>query len=78
MKRVTGRLRYNPQCGRYGLWADDQWENDGFHCGEAMEAYVDGNWILTRMEMDDRDWYLVGTPYHGNLENVPVRAICCS
>ena len=31
-------------------------------------------WVRTRMEMDmEKNWYLVGTPYHGNLEFVQAR-----
>lgn len=33
----------------------------GLHCGDTMEVLIDGNWIPTRIEMDD-DWYLVGIP----------------
>ena len=33
----------------------------GLRCGETMEVLIDGNWIPTRIEMDD-DWYLVGIP----------------
>ena len=30
--------------------------------------------VRTRMEMDmEKNWYLVGTPYHGNLEFVQAR-----
>ena len=34
---------------------------------------VDDEWVQTRMEMNlAREWYLVGTPYCGDLEYVPV------
>lgn len=29
------------------------------HCGDCMEVQIDGEWIPTRIEMDE-DWYLVG------------------
>ena len=35
---------------------------------------VDDKWVKTRMEMNiDRKWYLVGTPYIGDLEYVRAR-----
>ena len=46
----------------------------GFHCGECMEVLVDDQWVKTRMEMNlAREWYLVGTPYCGDLEYVRAR-----
>ena len=62
-----GRLGYNSSNGRYGLLS-------GFHCGEGLEVLVDDEWVQTRMEMNlAREWYLVGTPYCGNLEYVQAR-----
>ncbi len=35
---------------------------------------MDDKWVQTRMEMNlAREWYLVGTPYCGNLEYVQAR-----
>ncbi|MDO5123702.1 MAG: DUF5348 domain-containing protein [Eubacteriales bacterium] len=31
----------------------------GLRCGESMDVLIDGEWIPTRIEMDD-GWYLVG------------------
>ena len=46
----------------------------GFHCGEGLEVLVDDKWVRTRMEMNlAREWYLVGTPYCGDLEYVQAR-----
>lgn len=71
---VTGRLGYNGENERYGLLVSDLWEDTGFHCGECLEVMVDGEWVQTRMEMStDRKWYLVGTPYCGDLEYVRAR-----
>lgn len=74
---TIGRLGYNYENGRYGLLVCDLWENDGLHCGQTMEVMVDGNWIPTQIEMvwteTGNEWYLVGTPYKGNLEYVRVR-----
>ena len=66
-----GRLGYNCENGRYGLLSMDLWIDTGFHCGECMEVLVDDQWVWTRMEMNPAmEWYLVGTPYCGNLEYV--------
>lgn len=71
---ITGRLGYNSANDRYGLLVSDLWEHEGFHCGEGLEVMVDDKWVQTRMEMSaDREWYLVGTPYHGDLEYVRAR-----
>ena len=69
-----GRLGYNSSNDRYGLLASDLWIDAGFHCGEGLEVLVDGKWVRTRMEMNPaREWYLVGTPYCGDLEYVQAR-----
>ena len=71
---VTGRLGYNSDNNRYGLLVSDLWEDEGFHCGETLEVMVEDEWVPTRMEMGiDREWYLVDTPYYGNLEYVRAR-----
>ena len=74
---MEGRLGYNSSNKRYGLLVSDLWENDGFHCGEEMEVLVDDKWISTRIEMawneNGNAWYLVGTPYYGDLEYVRAR-----
>lgn len=71
---LQGRLGYNVQNGRYGLLISDLWEHEGFHCGEPLEVLVDGEWVVTRMELCWPDtWYLVGTPYRGDLEYVIAR-----
>lgn len=69
-----GRLGYNEENGRYGLLIRDLWVNSGFHCGDAMEVLVDGEWVSTRIEMGlDRKWYLVDTDFYGDLENIQAR-----
>lgn len=73
-KKIEGRLGYNIENGRYGLLVSDLWEHTGFHCGECLEVKVDDKWVKTRMEMDiARNWYLVDTPYTGDLEYVRAR-----
>ena len=69
-----GRLGYNSYNKRYGLLSSDLWIDTGFHCGECLEVLVDDQWVKTRMEMNlAREWYLVGTPYCGDLEYVRAR-----
>lgn len=76
---IEGRLGYNLENGRYGLLVSDLWEHTGFHCGEGLEVMVEGEWVATRMEMSwensGNEWYLVDTPYSGDLEYVRAR-IC--
>lgn len=68
---VEGRLGYNAQNDRYGLLVCDLWENTGFHCGECLQIYVEGEWMDTSMEMDWSTgkgvWYLTGTPFRGDM-----------
>lgn len=73
MKR--GRLGYNSQNDRYGLLISDLWEREGFHCGETLEVLVEDDWVQTRIEFswEEQEWYLVGTPYRGNLEYIQAR-----
>ena len=69
-----GRLGHNRSNGRYGLLSSDLWIDTGFHCREGLEVLLDDEWVQTRMEMNlAREWYLVGTPYCGDLEYVQVR-----
>lgn len=70
-----GRLCYNPRNQRYGLLVSDLWEKDGFHCGNHMEVYLNGEWIPTQIEMDMQEqWYLTGTDKAGTeLEGLRVR-----
>ena len=69
---MEGRLGYNSSNKRYGLLVSDLWD-----CGEGMEVLVEDEWISTRIEMDwnvnGNAWYLVGTPYYGDLEYVRAR-----
>ena len=54
-----GTLIYNEEQDcidiRFGL--DDYY--GGLHCGETIDALVDGQWVPTRIEKD-RNWYLIG------------------
>lgn len=53
----------------------DLWERDGLHCGETLSVQLPGgDWADTRIEMTAKgEWYLVGTPYHGDLEYIKAR-----
>lgn len=69
-----GRLGYNSSNGRYGILSSDLWIDTGLHCGECLQILMDGKWVQTQMEMDvARNWYLVGTPYRGDLEYIRAR-----
>lgn len=72
---IQGRLGYNSENNRYGLLVLDLWEDTGFHCGECLDVLVDDSWLQTRMEFswERREWYLVGTPYSGDLEYIRAR-----
>ena len=73
-KYIEGYLGYNDMNDRYGLLVSDLWENSGFHCGDCLEVKVNGEWIETAMEMTfQKEWYLVGTPYKGDLEYIKAR-----
>ena len=40
----------------------------------CLQILMDGKRVETRMEMDAaRNWYLVGTPYRGDLEYIRAR-----
>ena len=71
-----GILKYNEMNNRYGLWntRTSEWIDSGFHCGECVDVYDCGKWMHSRVEMDmQRKYYLVGTSYRGNLENIPAK-----
>ena len=74
---MQGKLEYNRQNDRYGLLVGDIFEKQGFSCGDTLEALIADEWRKTRIEMDwssgKGEWYLVNTPYKGNLNGVEVR-----
>ncbi|MCR5691102.1 MAG: ParB/RepB/Spo0J family partition protein [Eubacterium sp.] len=70
----TGILSYNAENDRYGIKMGNEWINTGFHCGDRLRAFINGCWVDTRMEYSlEKEWYLVGTEFIGNLENIIVR-----
>ena len=75
-----GCLLYNKGSERFcfaigNKWLYDGWFYNGYHCGDAIEVKIDGEWIKTRFEMDiNKEWYLVGTGYKGKaIEGVSAR-----
>ena len=72
-----GELKHNASNDRYGIWSNGQWLNSGFHCGECLEILINDIWVPTRMEMDWSEqgnrWYLVGTGFIGNLNEIVAR-----
>lgn len=75
MEYKEGKLGYNSRNQRYGLLVSDLWEIDGFHCGNHLEVYLNGEWVPTQIEMDSKEqWYLVGTNKRGKeLEDLKAR-----
>ena len=71
VKKKVGRLYYNADEKRYGLLCNDDWYISGFHCGQILEIWLDGEWTPARIEYSD-DWYLVGYP-DLNLQNLKAR-----
>ena len=72
-EKQIGILGYNSSNDRYGILAMDLWVDDGLHCGECLEVYVDDEWVQDRLEMGDT-WYLVNSKLKGNdLEGLRVR-----
>lgn len=70
------RLGYNLENDRYGVLEHDLWVNEGLHCGECIEVYVDGKWIKDRMEYNHKikHWYLVNSGLFGEeLEYLKVK-----
>ena len=68
-----GILKFNEENNRYGLWDYEKecWIDNGFHCGECLDVFVNGQWIHSRMEMGmQSQYYLVNTKFEKNLENI--------
>lgn len=60
---ARGKLIYNFENNRFGIWDGNDWEHPGFHCGEPVEVLINNSWERTRFETDkDGEWYLVGFP----------------
>lgn len=76
MDKRIGKLGYNKQNDRFGILIDDLWADDGLHCGECFEIFVDGEWSVDRIEFSSKsnEWYLVYSKLSGDdLERLKVR-----
>jgi hypothetical protein len=73
--KKTGILSYNYDNERYGILnAMDLWEDDGLHCGECFEVFINNEWVADRVEMSKWEWYLVYSKLSGSqLEGLKVR-----
>lgn len=65
MKSI-GKISFNYYNNRYGILNNmNLWHNDGLHCGECLEVFVNGKWIKDRIEMrwnsENDEYYLVNT-----------------
>lgn len=67
----TGILAYDPSTDRLDVLYADGHRYGGLHCGDTMEALINGEWISTRIEYAD-DWYLIGIPLE-SLSGLQVR-----
>lgn len=56
-----GKLGYNFESDRYGILnSSDLWADEGLHCGEVVEIFINDKWVKDRIEMTwDKKWYLV-------------------
>lgn len=74
MDKKTGKLGYNYDNNRIGILSFDLWVDDGLHCGETFEVYIDGEWKVDRLELSGSEWYLVYSKLKGDeLEGLKVR-----
>lgn len=65
MKSI-GKISFNYENNRYGILNSmNLWYNDGLHCGECLEVFINGEWIKDRIEMrwnsENNEYYLVNT-----------------
>lgn len=70
----AGYLSYNEENDRYGVKKDDKWFVEGLHCGDCLNAFIDGKWVTTSIESDaSGNWHLSDTRCAGILENIIVK-----
>jgi hypothetical protein len=70
-EKYKGKLFYNHYNDRIGVANDSEIIDDGLHCGQTIEVFINGKWTPTRIEMAE-DWYLVGIKGVDNLEGLEV------
>lgn len=58
MQIIEGILTYSHADQRYQIRYGIEDYTDGLHCGEPLQAEINGVWTDTRIEFSDR-WYLV-------------------
>lgn len=76
MSKKIGYLSYNCENDRIGILdSSDLWFDDGLHCGECFEVFINGEWKADRLEMTcDKVWHLVDSKLKGaELEGLKVR-----
>jgi hypothetical protein len=67
-----GKLFFNYNRDRMDVMYDDGTTENGLHCGQCMDVFINGEWKATRLEMSD-DWFLVGIKGLDTLEGLKVR-----
>lgn len=55
-----GILVFDCISGRYDFEYGIEQYYGGFHCGECLEIYYQGEWKQTRIEYANDEWYLIG------------------
>lgn len=75
MDKKIGWLGYNSNNDRMGILSNmDLWLDDGLHCGETFEVFVNNEWVADRLELSQGQWYLVYSKLKGDeLEGLKVR-----
>ncbi|MBC2460395.1 DUF5348 domain-containing protein [Clostridium beijerinckii] len=73
--RKIGWLGYNSNNDRMGILDNmDLWADDGLHCGECFEVFLNDEWKAERLELGNGEWYLVYSKLSGEqLEGLKVR-----
>ena len=72
VRRRVGYLVWESDQERYAIMCQGEKYRIGVKCGETLTVNVAGQWVDSRIDTDGGEWYLVGTPYRGNLQNVQV------
>lgn len=73
-EKYQGKLFYNFENNRIGIRFNDGTVDEGLHCGQTMDIFINGKWIPTRIEMA-RDWYLVDVKNLDSLVGLTVKNI---